>query len=71
MKGIALDVASEDRSLLGAPGGFLMVMWPSVGSITMPNRDRLLHETAGWIGLIGISGAFWWLAERARVPRSV
>jgi hypothetical protein len=67
LKGIALDIATEDKSLLGSPDGYLHVMWPTVGSLTLPEAGQRQHEIAGWAALLAVAAGFWWLANREHV----
>jgi hypothetical protein len=70
MSGVMLDVSSEDKSLLVAPNGYLMAMWPQISSLQMPEKVENGRKAIGWLTLVILPGLFWWLAvreSRARV----
>jgi hypothetical protein len=71
MKGMMLEVHSEDRALVGDPEGYLTVMWPRLDQLETPKDDRRVREMIGWFGLGGITVLFGVLAHRARRPRLV
>ncbi|HKY51124.1 MAG TPA: hypothetical protein VJP45_07695 [Candidatus Limnocylindria bacterium] len=62
MRGITLDVAGEDRSLMGVRDGYLVVHWPEVGAIRMPEEQERNRELLGWAVLLGLVIFFGWLA---------
>ena len=64
LKGITLEVSAEDKDLVGAPEGYLHVMWPNIDSLEMPENERRKREVIGWLALIAINGAFLWLIKR-------
>jgi hypothetical protein len=68
IKGIALEVDAEDKSLIDAPNGYLHVMWPEIDSLKMPTEEREDRETLGWIALIAINGVFLWLVLTENPP---
>jgi len=69
MRGVMLEVDTEDKQLQGVPGGYLTVQWPRVENLRMPTRTLRLIEAMGWAILIGLAVLFGWLAHRAR-PRA-
>ena len=69
MRGVMLDVAGEDRSLLGAPDGYLVVHWPEIASVTLPTAQHQLRELFGYIVLVVLTALFGWLATNERVAR--
>ena len=64
MRGIMLEVDTEEKTLRGVPDGYLTVHWPTVSNLRMPHRTLRLVETLGWIGLIGLALLFGWLAAK-------
>jgi hypothetical protein len=64
MPGIALEVATEDTSLVGAPDGYLTVLWPQVASLSVADSEQRTHELLGWAVLLAVVVAFGWLAIR-------
>lgn len=64
MKGVVLEVAAEDRSLVGVRDGYLVVHWPTVASIAMPEAEERNREYLGWAVLIAVVLLFGWLAMR-------
>ncbi len=72
MRGIVLDVAGEDRSMLGVRDGYLVVHWPAVASITTPDDEQRDRELLGWLVLVGFVALFGWLSSAApSAPRVV
>ncbi|HYE79578.1 MAG TPA: hypothetical protein VEI97_16445 [bacterium] len=69
LKGIALEVATEDKSLLGTPDGYLHVMWPEVASLALPEQEHRTREAIGWVGLLAFVGLFTYLAYRDKPER--
>lgn len=66
MPGVMLEVDTEEKSLAGVPDGYITMHWPAVSNLRMP-RDTLRNiQILGWVGLIGLTALFWWLAERER-----
>lgn len=61
-KGIALDVAGEDRSLVGFRDGYLVALWPEIAAISMPEAEERNREYLGWAVLLGVVLLFGWLA---------
>jgi hypothetical protein len=64
MPGIMLEVDTEEKTLSGAPDGYINVMWPRIGSLQMPESHSNLRLIVGWIALIGIVLLFGVLAWR-------
>lgn len=64
MRGIVLEVAAEDRSLVGVRDGYLVVHWPTVASISMPEGEEVRRHLLGWAVLLGVVLLFGWLAMR-------
>jgi hypothetical protein len=69
MKGVMLEISTEDKDLIGAPDGYLTVMWHEIESIEMPDREENQRTTAGWTVLIAMPLVLLWLAARARSGR--
>ncbi len=67
LKGIALEVDAEDKTLRDIPNGYVHVMWSNIDSITLPTRERENRELFGWVVLIGINAIFWYLIQQERV----
>lgn len=61
-KGIALDVAGEDRSLVGVRDGYIVALWPEIAAISMPEAEERNREYLGWAVLLGVVLLFGWLA---------
>jgi hypothetical protein len=66
MRGVMLEVDTEDKALVGEPDGYLTVMWPNIRSASAPDEDKPIRELIGWIVLGGITLLFGFLAARAR-----
>jgi hypothetical protein len=66
MPGIALEVAAETKSLLGAPDGYLHVLWPTVEEIAVPAEARRNREWLGWGVLVALNAALGWFALSAQ-----
>ncbi len=64
MKGITLEVAAEDKSLIGTPDGYLNFMWPEVAQLATPEQEKDQREWLGWGVLLLLTLGFGWLAER-------
>jgi hypothetical protein len=71
MRGVMLDVAGEDRSLLGAPDGYLVVHWPEIAGVSLPTGQHQAREVLGYLVLVALTALFGWLAtsETARPAR--
>jgi hypothetical protein len=67
LRGVMLDVASETRSLPGVPNGFLVVHWPEIRSLVMPERETFMRAAIGWSVLMALVLWFGWLASREPV----
>ena len=70
MRGVMLEVDTEEKSLRDVPDGYLTVHWPRVASLRMPTATLRNVQILGWIGLIGLAALFGWLAWRERPRRS-
>jgi hypothetical protein len=68
MKGVMLEVDTEDKGLVGAPDGYLTVMWHSVGLLSMPDEAEQQRKIIGWTVLILVPLGLWILAARANRP---
>jgi hypothetical protein len=66
MPGIMLEVDTEQKSLRDVPDGYLTVHWPSVSNLRMPTAMLRNVQILGWIGLIGLTLLFGWLAHREK-----
>ena len=64
MPGIMLEVDTEDKLLRDVPGGYLTVHWPIVASLRMPKETLRNVQILGWIGLVGLTLLFGWLARK-------
>jgi hypothetical protein len=64
MPGVMLEVDTEDKMLAGVPDGYITVHWPAVASLRMPRETLRNVRIMGWIGLIGLTALFGWLAIR-------
>ena len=62
MRGVTLDVAGEDRSLVGVRDGYLVVHWPTIGALAMPEAEERNREYLGWAVLLALVLLFGWLA---------
>jgi hypothetical protein len=71
MQGVMLDVAGEDRQLLGAPDGYLVVHWPQIASVSLPTEEHQRREILGYVVLVALVALFGWLvtSEPARASR--
>src|SRR3954471_13402111 len=69
MQGVMMDVAGEDRSLLAAPDGYLIVHWAQIASVSLPTAEHQRREILGYVVLLALVLLFGWLAlgEPARV----
>lgn len=70
-KGIALDVAGEDRSLVGFRDGYLVALWPEIAAISMPEAEERNREYLGWAVLLALVLLFGWLAYNEPVVRAL
>jgi hypothetical protein len=66
MRGIMLEVDSEDKALVGAPHGYLTVMWHEIEALQMPDSEEQRRKIYGWIGMVALPLLFWWCAARER-----
>jgi hypothetical protein len=64
MKGIMLEVNTEERNLGELPGGYLAVMWHQIGELSMPESRMQTRQIIGWIALVILTAGFGWLAHR-------
>lgn len=64
MQGVMLEVETEDRALLGAPGGYLTAMWHQVDTLAMPRDEMRRRELLGWLALGLLTLGLGWLAWR-------
>lgn len=64
MRGIMLEVATENRDLQGTPDGYLTVMWLRIAALSMPRDVVQQREIIGWIALIGLTALFLALARQ-------
>lgn len=62
MTGVMLEVDTEEKTLAGIPDGYITVHWPNVSNLRMPRAMLRNVEIVGWIGLIGLTLLFGWLA---------
>src|SRR5687768_12796695 len=53
LKGVMLEVDTEEKTLPDVPDGYLHFMWPAVDSLVLPKDHLRGREIAGWVGLIG------------------
>jgi hypothetical protein len=66
MRGVMLEVETEDKALVGAPDGYLTAMWHDVGSLSKPDDEKRRREILGWIALFALAAGFAWLASREK-----
>lgn len=64
MQGVMLEVETEEKALLGAPGGYLTAMWHEVDALQMPRDEMKRRELLGWVALVLLTLGFGWLAWR-------
>ena len=64
MPGIMLEVDTEQKMLRDVPDGYITVHWPTVEGLRMPKATLRNVQILGWIGLIGLTLLFGWLAYR-------
>lgn len=64
MRGIMLEVDTEQKLLRDVPGGYLTAHWANVSNLRMPTKTLRNVQILGWIGLIGLAVLFGWLARR-------
>ena len=69
MRGIMLEVDTEEKTLRDVPDGYLTVHWPTVANLRMPTATLRNVQILGWAGLIGLALLFGWLAWREERPR--
>jgi hypothetical protein len=62
MRGITLDLAGEDRSLLGAPDGYIVAHWADIASVSLPTAEHQRREIFGYVVLLALVALFGWLA---------
>lgn len=62
VRGILLEVGTEDRAMAGTPNGYLSVLWPSVKSISTPQSLESSRQWLGWAILVLLNIGFGWLA---------
>lgn len=62
MKGVMLEVDTEEKTLLGTPDGYINVMWHEVGSLDMPEFATQVRQWVGWTVLLVLVVGFWVLA---------
>lgn len=65
LRGVMLEVATEDKSLLALPDGYINVMWPEVGALEQPKAYERNRQWFGWLVMLGIIGLFGWLSRTA------
>jgi hypothetical protein len=70
MRGVMIDVAGEDRSLLGATDGYLVAHWPEIASVSLPTSDHQRREIFGYGVLVLLVAIFGWLAENPTASRT-
>lgn len=70
MRGVMIDVAGEDRSLLGAPDGYLVAHWPEIATVSLPSSEHQRREILGYAVLIVLVAIFGWLAENPMASRT-
>jgi hypothetical protein len=68
MRGVTLDVAGEDKSLIGAPDGYLVAHWAEIASVTLPTEEHQRREILGYVVLVALVSGFGWLAIRDGSP---
>jgi hypothetical protein len=64
--GIMLEVATEDKSLLAAPDGYLTAIWHTISEERTPSQSENSRKMMGWFALILAPAMFWWLAAREK-----
>lgn len=65
IKGIMLEVETEGKGLLGAPDGYLNVLWPEISSIQVPEEEKQQREFIGWAALLFLTLLFgWWVVKK-------
>lgn len=65
LRGVMLEVATEDKSLLALPDGYINVVWPEVGALEQPKAYERNRQWFGWLVMLGIIGLFGWLSRTA------
>lgn len=61
---ITLSVDPQDRDVPGTPASYLTVQWPKLKSLQVPDEAMQMRQLAGFLLLVGITAAFWWLSRR-------
>jgi hypothetical protein len=62
MKGIMLEVDTEEKNLLGADDGYLTVSWHKLDSFVFPDQKIKIMRRIGWFALIALPLLFSWIA---------
>ncbi len=63
MPGVMLEVATEDKSLVAEPDGYITVVWPRVDSLALPESTIRWREGLGWTALVALTLGFGLLAQ--------
>ena len=66
LKGVMLEVDTEEKTLPDVPDGYLHFMWPAVDSLVLPKDHLRGREIAGWVGLIGLLVLFLMLGRSTK-----
>jgi hypothetical protein len=64
MRGVMLEVDTEEKTLPGLPNGYLTVMWHEIRALTMPTTEIRVRQAIGWLAMVLVVAVFWILAAR-------
>ena len=66
MKGIMLEVDTEDKGLVGVPDGYLHAMWHDIDALNLPTHAQNQRKLIGWVATIFLPIILGFMAARAR-----
>ncbi|MER8409377.1 hypothetical protein NKH16_32860 [Mesorhizobium sp. M1307] len=72
IKGVMLEIDTEDQGLIAEPDGYINVMWPKVEALQMPEGQERIRQIIGWIAIVAFVVLFGGLAivDRNDVSRA-
>lgn len=64
LKGISLEIGTQEQNLFNTPDAYLHVRWFDVDQLALPDQKQRMREWLGLGGLILLNLWFGWLAVR-------
>jgi hypothetical protein len=68
MKGIMLEIGTEEKDLPGIEQGYITAMWHNIDALNMPYSQQKQREVIGWIVMAALAILFLLASKREQTP---